>query len=265
MQLSKDDELVFFDDFTSDELDRFKWNVEVTGKRHNNEQQAYIDSSETIFFKKKVNEADGVLVIQPKFKKNFITTEGMSFDFVSGRIHTKGKFDFTYGRISARIMLPKGEGLWPAFWLLGSQGNWPVCGELDIMEAVGEPDWISAAVHGPGYSGESALVNKKYFESPESATQWHTYSLDWTPDSLHFMVDEELIYRVSRPMVEFFGPWVYDKKQHIILNLALGGRYPYKTNGIKEPYYGMSEATVKAIVNGEIAMLVDWVKVYQGQ
>jgi hypothetical protein len=78
-------------------------------------------------------------------------------------------------------------------------------------------------------------------------------------------VDDEIIYRVTRPMVEFFGPWVFDRDQHVIINLALGGRYPYKTNGITEPYYGMSEAAVRKIVNDEAALLVDWVKVIQDE
>ena len=263
MQPSSNEKPLFFDDFTSEELDRTRWNVEVTGNIYNNEQQAYIDSPETIFLTNEYPDANGVLVIKPKYKKDTVTPQGDSFDFVSGRIHTKGKFDFTYGKISARIKLPEGEGLWPAFWTVGSKGGWPECGELDVMEFVGESDWVSAAVHGPGFSGESAVVNKIFFTPPEGAAQWGIYSLDWTQDCLYFKVDDELIYRVSRPMVEFFGSWVFDKDQHVIINLALGGRYPYKTNGIKEPYYGISESTVRAIVNNEIALLVDWVKIIQ--
>jgi beta-glucanase (GH16 family) len=263
MQNNSSGELVFFDDFTSEKLDRTKWNVDVTGKVFNNEQQAYIDSSETVYLKNKLDEAKGVLVIKPGFVKGYVTPQGDTFDFVSGRINTRGNFEFTYGSISARIKLPEGEGLWPAFWTVGSQRAWPISGELDIMESVGESDWISAAVHGPNYSGEAALVNKRFFNPPEKASQWHIYGMDWTPNCLHFKVDGELIYRVNRPMVEFFGPWVLDGGHHIIINLALGGRYPFKTNGIKKPYYGMSEATVHAIKSNEIEMLVDWVKVFK--
>ena len=261
MQLPKTDEIIFFDDFNSKDLDRTKWNVEITGKIHNDEQQAYVDSSTTIYLQNNDDSANGVLVIQPRFRKGFVTPQGDCFDFISGRINTKGKFDFKYGRIAACIKLPKGEGLWPAFWTLGKLGTWPCCGELDIMESVGENDWISAAVHGPMYAGETALVNKKFFPLSEKATQWHIYSLDWLPNRLEFRVDGELIYRVTRPMVKFFGPWVFDAPQFVVVNFALGGRYPYKTNGVRKPYYGIPETTVKAINNDEIKMLVDWVKV----
>lgn len=261
MQLQRKDGIIFFDDFSSKELDRTKWNVAVTGTIVNNEQQAYIDSDETIFLEKDDDQANGVLVIQPKYIKGFTTPQGDAFDFVSGRINTKGKFEFKHGTIAARIKLPDGAGLWPAFWTLGSSGSWPCCGELDILESVGESDWISAAVHGPNYSAESALVNKKFFAHPDDAANWHVYSLDWAPDKLSFYVDDELIYRVTRPMVAFFGPWVFEQPHFIILNFALGGTYPYKTNCIDKPYYGLPEATVRAIQNNEIKMLVDWVKV----
>ena len=261
MHMSNKQELIFFDDFTSDELDRSKWNVEVTGKVHNNEQQAYIDSPETIYLQQGSDSANGVLVIQPRYRKGYVTQHGDTFDFVSGRINTCQKIEFTYGSVSARIRLPVGEGLWPAFWTLGNDGPWPGCGELDILECVGEPDWVSVAVHGPGYSGETPLVNKKYFLPPEDAARWHVYSLDWMPNDLIFKVDGQLIYRVSRPTVEFLGNWVFDNSHYLILNFALGGVYPFKTNGVRVPYYGIPEATVNAVCNDGINLLVDWVKV----
>lgn len=260
MTIKDNQEIVFFDDFTADELDRTKWNVEITGNVHNNEQQAYIDSSETIFLQQGLEHANGVLVIQPRFRKGYVTPQGNVFDFVSGRINTREKFEITHGSVSARIQLPAGEGLWPAFWLLGSHGHWPDCGEFDIMEYVGETDWTSAAVHGPGYSGETPLVNKKYFQPHADATCWHVYSLEWTPNSLIFKIDEELVYRVTRPSVEHLGRWVFDDKKFIIINFALGGVYPFKTNGVDAPYYGIPSPTVHAICNNEIKLLVDWVK-----
>jgi beta-glucanase (GH16 family) len=261
MQPSNNQELIFFDDFASNELDHSKWNVEITGDKVNNEQQAYIESPETIYLQQRSDKSHGVLVIQPRYRKGYVTPQGDIFDFVSGRINTRKKFEFTYGSVSARIQLPIGGGLWPAFWTLGSDGHWPGCGELDIMEYVGEADWASVAVHGPGYSGETPLVNKKYFLPPEDAIRWHIYSLDWTPNSLIFKIDGELVYRVTRPAVEFLGDWVFDSDQYLILNFALGGVYSFKTNGIHVPYYGIPEATVEAIRNDEIKLLVDWVKV----
>lgn len=253
-------ELIFFDDFTSHELDRSKWNVEITGQIHNKEQQAYIDSPETLYVWQEADAANGVLVIQPRFRR-CVSQQGDRFDFVSGRIHTRGKFQFTYGSISARIQLPVGDGLWPAFWMLGADGRWPGCGELDIMECVGEQDWAGVAVHGPGYSGETPLANKKYFPQPIDVTQWHIYSMDWTSNDLIFTIDGELVYRVTRPMVEFYGKWVFDGSNYLILNFALGGTYPFKTNGVHKPYFGIPESTVEAIRRDQIRLLVDWVKV----
>lgn len=261
MHLSNTQEIIFFDDFTSNELDRNRWNVEITGKTHNNEQQAYINSSETIYLKQGTDTAHGVLVIHPRYRQGYATPQGDRFDFVSGRINTRKKIEFTRGSVSARIQLPVGEGLWPAFWTLGSDGHWPGCGEIDIMEYVGEPDWTSVAVHGPGYSGETPVVNKKYFTQPDTAASWHIYSLDWTPDSLLFKLDGELVYRVTRPSIEYLGRWVFDAQQYIIINFALGGSYPFKTNGIRSPYYGLPDATVQAIRRNDVKLLVDWVKV----
>lgn len=261
---SSESEVVFFDDFSSIELDRSKWNVRITGKPVNNELQAYVESSETIYT---VSEEDapgitsgGALVLHPRYHAGFTTPEGDSFDFISGRIDTRDTFEFMYGMAAARMQLAAGPGLWPAFWALG-KGQWPGCGEIDIMENVGEPDWVSAGVHGPNYFGESGLVNNLYLNSENNATQWHVYSVEWHPDKLIFKVDDEIVYRVTQPMVEFYGEWVFDNPKYLILNFALGGTYPFKINGIQTPYYGMPEGTVDSIQEDQARVLIDWVKV----
>ena len=252
---------LFFDDFGSGELDRSKWNVRTTGKTVNDEQQAYVDSSETIYIADDVPGAGGrVLVLHSRYRPGFATAGGRSFDFISGRIDTRDRFQFKYGTASARMKLPAGAGLWPAFWAMG-KGRWPDTGEIDIMEYVGDPEWVSNAVHGPGYSGEAGLVNKLYFPDGNDATGWHTYTLDWAPDRLRFEVDGATVYRVTSPMAGFFGPWVFDNEKFLILNLALGGTYPFKTNGIRSPYYGIGEETVNRIKNDEAKVLIDWVRV----
>ncbi len=257
-------EIVFFDDFTSDGLDRSKWNVEITGPVYNDEQQAYIDSAETIYTENSheaEGETNGVLVIQPRYHPGFVTPEGNRFDFISGRINTLGKVEFMYGSIAARMKLTAGAGLWPAFWVMGSSRPWPENGEIDIMENVGDPQWTNVAMHGPGYSGDTPLVNKKYFAPHSDATAWHVYSVDWTPDGLLFRTDGELTYHVTRTMVEKFGPWAYDNHKFILLNCALGGLYPVSVNGIKTPYLGMSESTVQLIKDNCVRVLIDWVRV----
>jgi hypothetical protein len=256
-------ETIFFDDFSTGKLDRSKWNVVTTGTVTNHEQQAYIDSPETIYLiPGEPEDANGVLVIHPRWRPGTRTSEGQSFDFVSGRIHTRGTLEFTYGRIAARIRMSAGVGLWPAFWALGL-GVWPVCGEIDIMENVGEPDWTSVALHGPDYSGDYALVNNRYFLEGKDATTWHVYAVDWHRTEMLFTIDDELVYRVTRPMVETFGPWAYDDPKYLILNFALGGGYPFKVNGVRQPYYGLPESTVQLICQDKPRLMVDWVRVTQ--
>lgn len=254
---------LFFDDFSSQELDRTKWNVRITGNIYNNEQQAYVDSSETLYI---VSEEDapgasgGALVFHPRYRPGFLSPQGDRFDFISGRIDTRDRFDFQYGTAAARVMLPSGVGVWPAFWLLG-YGPWPGSGEIDVLEYVGEPDWVSAAVHGPGYFGEGGLVNRLYFPAGHDAHAWHIYAVDWGPDSMIFRVDDLTILRITRPMTDFFGDWVFDNAKFLILNVALGGTYPFKTNGFQTPYYGLPEPTVARIRQDQVRMLVDWVEV----
>lgn len=252
-------EVVFLDDFASGELDRSVWHVRVTGHVVNDEQQAYVDSPETVYV-----EPDGagghVLVLHARHRPGFVTADGQRFDFTSGRLDTRGTFECRYGTVEARMQLPEGAGLWPAFWMFGD-GPWPDTGEIDVMEYAGEPDWVTCAAHGRGYSGEGALVNRAYFADGEAATGWHVYSVDWHPDELVFRVDGTLVYRVTRPMVDFFGPWGFDRDKFLIVNLAIGGTYPFKSNGKRTPHYGLDEAAVDTIDRGHARVLVDWVRV----
>ncbi|HEX2868331.1 MAG TPA: glycoside hydrolase family 16 protein [Ignavibacteriales bacterium] len=252
---------LFFDNFSGRSLDRSRWNVIVTGWTVNNEQQAYVDSSSVLYIvhgNESEGALDGALAIEPRFSPGFTTREGKKFDFTSGRIDTKGKFEFSYGSASARMKLQEGSGFWPAFWLLGS-GRWPDTGEIDIMENVGESDWTSVALHGPGYSGETPLVNKAYFPKDQDASKWHVYSVDWKPEGFVFSIDGITVYRATRAMIEHYGRWAYDNPKYIILNLALGGAYPEKTNGVKAPYPGIPESTVSLIKNNKARVLIDWV------
>ena len=254
---------LFFDDFAGSSLDRTKWNVEVRGAAYNDEQQAYVDSAPTVFITHGAaahGATNGALVIRPLYKPGYVSADGNRHDFVSGHLDSHGRFDFTYGVASARMKLPAGSGFWPAFWLLGG-GDWPATGEIDIMENVGEPDWTSVALHGPAYSGDTPLFNRLYLAPDDDATHWHVYTVDWRPDTLLFFVDDALVYRLTRPMVENYGRWSFDNPKYIILNLALGGAYPLKVNGVKLPYPGLPQSTVDRIKRGEGDVLVDWVRV----
>ena len=144
--------------------------------------------------------------------------------------------------------------------MLGN-GSWPETGEIDIMEYVGEKDWASAAVHGKGYSGDAGLVDRLYFAENNDVTNWHIYAVDWTPDSLVFKFDGIPVFRVTKPMANFFGDWAFDTPKFLILNFAVGGVYPFKINGINKPYYGLSQTALQSIQNKESKMLVDWVRI----
>jgi Glycosyl hydrolases family 16 len=254
---------VFLDEFSGPDLDRSKWNVIVTGRTVNNEQQAYIDAPDTLAI---VHGADaggaegGALLIHPRFRQGFVTPEGRAFDFVSGRLESRGKVEFTYGTVSARIKLTAGAGLWPAFWTLGT-GRWPDTGEMDIMENVGDPSWTNVALHGPGYSGSTPFVARRPFPLANDITAWHVYSMSWTTDGFVFSVDGEPFYRPTRTMVEQRGRWAYDDPKFLIVNFAIGGNYPQSVNHAAAPYPGLPEATVELVKAGRARMLVDWIRV----
>jgi len=260
----------FIDDFDGKEIDRTKWNIEVTGRTVNNEQQAYIDSGEVLYIVQdgplaEGKESGGVLVFHPRFRDNYSSeaTRGREYDFVSGRINTRGRVEFTHGSASARIRMTEGAGLWPAFWLLGN-GRWPDTGEIDIMEYVGDKTWVSQAVHGPGYSGNTPIVNRTTMAADADATAWHVYSVDWTATEMVFRIDGEAVYQVTKEMIEKHGRWVFDEPKHVIVNFALGGGYPQGVNRVERPYPGLPESTVEIIKADGAVYLVDWVRVTKG-
>lgn len=254
---------LFFDDFSGKTIDRSRWNIRISGNVVNNEQEAYVDSASTLYIshgKEARGASGGVLVIRACYSPGYLTTRGKKLDFISGRMDTRGKAEFRYGQLSARMKLPRGDGLWPAFWALGN-GVWPGTGEIDIMENVGADDWTSAAMHGQGYFGNTPLVRRTYFPAGDGITRWHVYAVDWTRDSLVFRVDGKPFYRVTRSMVSRYGPWDFDNSKFLILNLALGGNYPRAVNKVGSPYPGIPAGTVREIRKGKAKVLVDWVLV----
>lgn len=243
---------LFYESFNGNALDRTKWNVEVTGFTVNNEQQAYVDSASVLGLR------DGNLVISPVYHPGYISDRQNRYDFLSGRINTRGKFEFTYGTATARIKMSAGAGLWPAFWMLG-EGKWPDCGEIDIMETIGDSSWVSHALHGPGYSGSMPVSTRYYFPKGLDVTQWHTYSVKWTADSIVFSVDEKVTFTVTHIMVTSRGKWAFDNPKYIIVNFAVGGGYPFGNNRATKPYFGLPQTTVDKIKRGDAKMQVDWI------
>jgi beta-glucanase (GH16 family) len=150
--------------------------------------------------------------------------------FTSARLTTRGQLEQAYGRFEARLQLPSGKGLWPAFWLLGSdcgRVGWPACGEIDVMESRGAQPWrVSSAAHGPGYSAGSALIEA--FEIPGRASlaaDFHVYAVEWEPDELRFSVDGTTYHTVRASRLPAGGRWVFDHPFFVILNLAVGGTF----------------------------------------
>ena len=199
--------VVFFDDFTGEELDRGAWNVELMPQPYNNEEQAYMDSPETHYVLPAGEVPDtsgGVLVLQPRFRAGYQASAEREVDFVSSRLNSRGKVEVTHGTLAARIKLPVGAGIWPAFWALGN-GRWPGCGEIDILENAGDPAWYTVALHGPGYSGNRCFSHKHAFAADADATAWHVYSADWSADEVVFRLDGEEVHRLTREEVQARG------------------------------------------------------------
>ncbi|MDB4926371.1 glycoside hydrolase family 16 protein [Mucilaginibacter sp.] len=245
---------LFFENFNGTTLNRDKWNVEVTGRTVNNEQQAYVDSATIL------KVSNGMLAIKPVYHPGYTSNMQKQYDFLSGRVNTRNKFAFTYGTASAKIKMTAGAGLWPAFWALG-EGKWPDCGEIDIMENIGDSLWVNHALHGPGYFGNTPLVYHSFFPKGTDITQWHIYSVSWAPDKLVFSIDGAATYTVTKEMVEKYGRWAYDDPKYIILNFALGGGFPNGVNKITTPYFGMPQNTVDKIKAGKADFVIDWVLV----
>lgn len=214
-------EVVWSDEFDGTELNRDVWNVEVNGNGGGNEElQFYVDDEDNI------KVSDGTL------KLTALKESYGNKSYTSGRINTRNKKTFKYGKIEARIKLPQFSGAWPAFWTLGQSYNtvgWPRCGEIDIMEAINAENFTHGAIHWNVESveyngqGDSSRSSERRLPVDYQRTDWHTYSIVWTEDKISWYVDDILFFAQgisSASMSEF-------RAEHfIILNLAIGGRWP---------------------------------------
>lgn len=209
--------LIWQDEFDGDNINPANWTYDIGGWGWGNgEGQYYTEQAENARLE------DGMLVIEAreeKYEDSYYT---------SARLKTEGLQNFQYGRIEARLKVPAGKGLWPAFWMLGSDfngSNWPDCGEIDIMEYIGkEPDLIFGTLHGPGYSG--ALGFTKWNRQPYNiADDFHIYAIEWQPDEIRWFYDGSHYHTVNRTDIGD-REWVFDHPFFIILNLAVGGQLP---------------------------------------
>ncbi len=193
-----------------------------------------------------------------------------SREFTSARIRTQGTFEQRYGRFEARIRVPSGQGIWPAFWMLGNdfpdetstpdearRGMWPRCGEIDIMEVRGQQTaLVAGTIHGPGYSGAEGITES--YRLPEGGfdDDFHVFAVEWDPGRIMWFVDGVLYHSVTTAQVRTLVPlpgatqpeWVYDHPFFLLLNVAVGGGY-----------VGSPDASTMF----PATMLVDYVRVYE--
>lgn len=174
--------------------------------------------------------------------------------YTSARITTKDKVELQYGRIEARIQIPRGQGIWPAFWMLGAQFpdvQWPHSGEIDVMENVGfEPHRVHGTVHGPGYSGGGGISGT--YQHPQGwsfADTFHTFAIDWRPGEITWYVDGHQFHRVT-PATLAGNAWVLDQPFFLILNVAVGGQWPGYPDGSTQLPQQMKVDYIRVLDNG---------------
>lgn len=245
-------QLVWSDEFDGSALNTDVWNIEVNGNGGGNqEKQYYTDRPENL----RVEE--GNLVIEAR-KEEYNNRK-----YTSARINSRNKKYFKYGKIEARIMFPKGGGTWPAFWMMGNdypQSNWPKCGEIDIIEHVGnQPRMASFAVHTPNKNGSRGnnWSMRSYMDGLEE--NYHVYGIEWLEDDfngmdrIYFTIDGERLAMTQEEAehVDDNYYWPFNKDYFIILNLAIGGT--------------MGGNVDDAIFASPVLMKVDWVRVWQRQ
>jgi beta-glucanase (GH16 family) len=228
-------------------VDRSKWVLETGSEGWgNNELEYYTDRSANVFLR------DGNLVIRALNEK-YSESDAKARSYTSGRLKTMGKFSRTYGRFEARIKVPFGQGMWPAFWMLGDdieKAGWPACGEIDIMENVGqEPSMIHGSIHGPGYTGNVGIEAPYTLPGGQRfADDFHVFVVEWSPESIAFYADQTMYVKRTRTDLKQGWKWVFDKPFFLILNLAVGGDWP-----------GAPDSSTRFPQE----MLVDYVRVYE--
>lgn len=219
--------LVWSDEFSGADgsaPDSAKWGYDTGGGGWgNNELQYYTDRTSNARIE------GGSLVIEARAE---------SFggrNHTSARLLTRGKASWTYGRIEARIRIPRGRGIWPAFWMLGANigtTGWPACGEIDIMENIGSvPATVHGTIHGPGYSGANGIGGSKTLASGALADDFHVYAVEWEENRIRWFLDGQLYFTATPASLPAGSTWVFGQPQFILLNVAVGGNWPGSPDG----------------------------------
>ena len=209
--------LVWNDEFTAANIDLTKWEHEVNGDGGgNNELQYYTNLPTNSFIE------NGHLVIKAIYE------DYQSRDFTSARMRTKYKGDWLYGRIEVVAKIPAGRGTWPAIWMLPTDweyGNWPSSGEIDIMEHVGyDPNVIHGSIHTLSYNHTIGTQKTALLTIPTAITSFHKYAIEWFEDHIDFFIDDTMYFTFTNENKDW-QYWPFDKRFHLILNLAVGGNW----------------------------------------
>jgi|SRR5215831_997996 len=230
--------------------DSSKWTYDLGGKGWgNSELECYTNRLQNAHIR------GGNLFITAQ-KEDFACSDGAASSYTSARLKTQGLFTQAYGRFEARIRIPAGQGIWPAFWMLGNNittVNWPACGEIDIMENIGkEPGMVHGSLHGPSTTSHTSDASAP-FSLPAGqnfADAFHLYAVEWEPSVIRFYVDTNLYATFTQSQWPSGGTWVFDHPFFVILNVAVGGTWP-----------GSPDSTTQFPQQ----MLVDYVRVYTKQ
>jgi len=222
--------LVWSDEFegpAGTSFDRSKWTADTGGSGFGNrERQFYTTLAENVAL-----DGNGNLVITARAEPQPSTYECWygNCRYTSARLKTKGLFERTYGRFEARIRVPRGQGIWPAFWMLGADidaAGWPQCGEIDIMEHIGrEPTTAYGTLHGPGYSGAQGISRGQTLTG-NYADDFHIFAVSWRPNLIQWFIDGREYHRLSSWDLPAGAKWVFDHPFFLLVNLAVGGAWP---------------------------------------
>ncbi|MEU8577603.1 ricin-type beta-trefoil lectin domain protein [Streptomyces asoensis] len=220
-----------FDGPAGSAVDGARWQTETGDNVNNHERQYYTAGNRNAAL-----DGQGHLVITARRENpgNYQCWYGRC-EYTSARLNTSGRFTTTYGRVEARMKIPRGQGMWPAFWMLGNdigQVGWPASGEIDVMENVGfEPPTVHGTLHGPGYSGSGGIGAGYTLPGGQAfADAFHTFAVDWSPNAITWSVDGT-VYQRRTPADLGGRQWVFDKPFFVILNLAVGGYWPGDPDG----------------------------------
>ncbi len=233
-------ELAWHDEFDGTAVDRTRWAFDQGGLWNNGELQFYTDRPENVRIE------GGWLVLEARREEYF------GNDYTSARLKTAGLASFRYGRIEARMQVPAGQGLWPAFWMMGDdrpQVGWPGCGEIDIVEVIGrEPATAHATVHGARFHGTTGIHRAYTLPHGTLADAPHVFAIEWEPAVIRWYLDDVLYQTVTPADLPVPAEWPFDKPFFVLLNLAVGGSWP-----------GDPDAGTRFPAQ----LRVDWVRVYR--